>query len=145
MQTWTARIIGFVLGIAAFLAVAFLLFSAVGAATHSTWLPRGAGWLFGAIACGVGGARLLEAMALSATPAIKIKATQYRLVLAAWGLWALGVLAWVFIFNPFGSFWSSEEWAFLWKIMLVPPAFASICAFVYHRLGPNRGLGKNDP
>ncbi|SEH78617.1 hypothetical protein SAMN05216228_1008109 [Rhizobium tibeticum] len=136
MKKWLARTLGFVVAVVLCYLLAFLFFAVLNDVTGKHYMPRGAGWLFAPLAVGIAGAKLAEGALPSLPMRIASPSQTLKYYLAGAVLWMAAVLCWVFIFDPFGSYWSSADWAFLWKLILTPVAFASLCGAVIHWLRP---------
>ncbi|WP_064709070.1 hypothetical protein [Rhizobium bangladeshense] len=127
MKKWLARILGFVVAVVLCYLIAFVFFAVVNGISGQHYIPRGAGWLLAPLAAGVAGARFAE-NALPKMPMLLASLNQtLKYYLAGSTLWMAAILCWVFIFDPFGSYWSSSDWAFLWKLLFTPIAFACLC------------------
>lgn len=57
-----------------------------------------------------------------------------RVLLAGSGFWALVVLAFVFMFEPYGSYVSDSEWWQVVKIVVFPPVMAVAGYFLYSKV-----------
>lgn len=137
MRKWGARILGFVIAVALCYLLAFGFFALLNDATGKHYMPRGIGWLLGPLAAGMAGARFAE----TGFPRLLQRPVSFRGPLRFYAagslVWIVAVWCYVFIFDPFGSYWSSSDWSFLWKLMLTPIAFAALCGGVIHWLRPS--------
>jgi hypothetical protein len=134
MPKWIVRIIGFVVAVTLCFVAAFLFFAILSEVTGHRYVPRGAGWLFGPLAAGFWGAMLAEMWVPKGLEFFKRPNGTLQYYLAGSVLWIAAVWAYVFIFDPFGSWWSRADWAFLWKLMLTPIGFAILCGIVLRLL-----------
>jgi hypothetical protein len=120
-------IAGFVLALAAEMTLLLLLSELF----HVRLMPRGVGWIvvpiFGAIAgwrfgrnFNFGNAAYLTSRRLSATPRLT------RLWVAGSVFWIMSALTFFAVFNPYGSYWSSDEWHQFWMVLIAPPVLGLV-------------------
>ncbi|MDM9629547.1 hypothetical protein QTL95_27050 [Rhizobium sp. S152] len=102
-------------------------------------IPRGIGWIIAPIMFGVVGARYAETALPNWIVWLKEPHGPVKYYVGGALLWVVAVCCYLFIFDPFGSYWTSAEWAFVWKLMLTPIAFAALCGLVLRWLRPNAG------
>jgi hypothetical protein len=136
MQKWVVRSVGFAAAVALFCLVAFLFFAILSDITGKQMIPRGAGWIVAPVTAGLFGARFAEKSFPNWAQWLKSPHGTLRYYVAGAGLWVVAVWCYVFMFDPFGGYWSSAEWAFVWKLMLTPIAFAALCGLVVNWLRP---------
>lgn len=136
MQKWMARFVGFVAAVALFVLAAFVLFAILSDVTGERLIPRGIGWLIAPIAVGIAGARFAEVALPKSALWIRSPNGPLKYYAAGALLWIAAVWCYIFVFDPFGSYWTSAEWAFIWKLMLTPVAFAALCGIILNWLRP---------
>ena len=136
MQKWSARFFGFVVAVALFVLVAFVIFAILSDLMGHQMVPRGAGWLFVPIVVGIAGARYAEASMPRWIAWARSPHGTLKYFLAGGLVWVAAIWCYLFIFNPFGSYWSSSDWSFVWKLMLTPIAFAALCGLVLNWIRP---------
>lgn len=136
-KNWYLRIIGFLIGMAAIVALEAVII-AIMSSGYYRFTPKGLGWIIFPILGGLAGAAWFEqrsgAVAAKAKRDIDASITK-RIFISSVVCWIVGVLAYVFVFQPFGRYWHSSDYAFLWKLLLVPPAVYAFGLFVFDKMG----------
>lgn len=136
-RNWHLRIIGFLVGVAAIVVLEAIII-AIMSSGYYRFTPKGLGWVIFPILGGIASAAWFEQK--SGVIAAKAKSdivasTTKRFFISSVVCWIVGVLAYVFVFEPFGRYWLSSDYAFLWKLLLVPPAVLAFGLFVFQRMG----------
>jgi hypothetical protein len=141
VKYWTLRIFGFVVGAATAVAFEFVLILALNALFRSHFIPRGPGWLFFPIAVGLSVSAAAPTFAVRIARgdfpiATKFRASSrgFRAVIVASILWVVCVAAYVYLFEPYGHYMSSEDDNHMLGVMLFPPVVALVGWALYTKL-----------
>ena len=128
------RFVGFILGFAAVAGLEYMLLWAMNLA------PRGPAWLVLPIVAGVSLGRAAPSIAArissgSAEQAFLQLAPATRIAAIGIALWLIAVPTYVFLFEPYGSYMASYDYAHMLKVMLFPAVLSVLGSWAYRRFG----------
>jgi hypothetical protein len=123
--------IGAVIGFVGAIALEFVVLLLLSEIFHGRMTPRGLGWIVIPILAAIGGWRFgkeigAEAIAAVISSQLEGQNRYTRLWLAGSILWLVCALTFYIVFNPYGSYWSSDEWKQFWLVLSAPPVIAFI-------------------
>lgn len=124
-------IIGFIVGAGLTLVILAAIFEGMGSATGRHYSPRGGGWFFLIIGIGVGCARLFMAFDQKFVQSLPLQA---RVMVGMPISWVVLVLSFVWVFQPFGRYFSDDEKWLVAKIVAFPIVVGFLACFGYAAL-----------
>lgn len=117
-----------------------LLLGGISGATGRSWMPRGLGWVAIPIAAGLAGAALGSRFRLRQVGVSLAQRPTLKLAVVGILVWIVMVVGYTMVADPFGGYWDSDEWASLWRWLLIPPVLAgvllAVIAYAYRPKGP---------
>ena len=108
-------IVGFAVGFAIVLGLEIALVAVLSELFHARLLPRGLGWLLLPIGGGVLGWRFgyrvgIAGISVAVGDGLNRSSQNFRIWLVGAALWAAAVLVYVFVFEPYGSYWNNDDY-----------------------------------
>lgn len=130
------KVFGFMLGFGTVAILEILVIYLIGELLNSRIVPRGPGWIFIPVVAGVAGWKLLRDVNFTGAfgHAVHEMTTMNqlnRLLIAAYGSWALIVGGYAFFADPYGYRISVDEWVQIVKILMVPMAVLTAILFLF--------------
>jgi hypothetical protein len=118
---WVLRVIGFVIGAAIAASLEYVLLGILSQGFGMHIFPRGLGWIVLPIMAGFVGSWAILSAKEDMASRFTASSQKSRMFLASSVSWWLVVLAYVFMVEPFGGYWASDEWSILLKWLFIPP------------------------
>lgn len=122
-------IIGAALGLLCALAVELMILAIFSGMSGRTFYPRGLGWVVAPVLGAILGWQFGKDLRINEfikSIAGRLDANNFpiKLWLAVSIFWIICVVMFYIIFNPYGSYWSTDELLQFWEVLLAPPALA---------------------
>jgi hypothetical protein len=134
---WTVA--GFLLGAGLVIFAEFLLVAAFSAPGYYV-TPRGLGWVTVPIAGGMAGAAFGARFRLKSLDDFLSKNRQVKLTMVGTLGWSIAYLGFVYLAQPFGTYWGSGQWEAFWRWFTIPPVlFAAVGGLSLWVLRDSRG------
>ena len=112
--------VGFIVAAGAVVLLEVVLVAAVSRPGY-TLVPRGLGWVAVPVVAGIAGAGFASRFRLRNFDRLLSENRNVKLALAGAVSWFILVVGYVFVAQPFGTYWGDDEWAAFWRWLLIPP------------------------
>jgi hypothetical protein len=140
MKYWLLRVVGFVLGAGAAVALEAALLLLISVIFGREFMPRGAGWLFLPIALGISASAAAPNIWLRiqrgdfpAAQRFRSASLLVRGAIVFPVFWILCVGIYTYLFEPYG-YMGDSDYIHMFKVMLFPPAVALVGVLLYKKL-----------